>query len=272
MHSHKPCLTAAFAIVWLFSATASFAQQPFSTDDAAVTAPGAAHIEVFDEHDWLQPSQRPHQRQNTINMRLNVGVGGGLELDVDAPLITIVNEPGTVPRAPFGIGDTNFGVKYNFHEEHPGAAAPAMSTAFYVETPNGDSASGLGSGVVDLWMYLVVQKSLGERVTLRINGGYLFTGNTSTGVVGIETVHGHIATGGASIVTAVTADWTLGVEMTAAASNAAALDRQQLQVLAGGTRALGHGLSVNVAVVAGHFVASPRFGLLVGAAWDVPRR
>jgi hypothetical protein len=176
------------------------AQQPFSTDDAAVTPKGSTHVELFNEYDWLQENQLPHRRQNTFNMRVNVGVGHGLELDVDSPLLAVANMPATVPSSAVGFGDTNFGVKYNFHEEYSGSNVPAFTTAIYVETPTGDPETGLGSGVVDVWTYLVVQKSLNSRFMLRVNGGYLFAGNTSTGVVGIETTRGHIATAGASLV------------------------------------------------------------------------
>ena len=38
-----------------------------------------------------QHSQVPHLRQNTINMRVNYGLGKGLELDLDSPLLAIAN-------------------------------------------------------------------------------------------------------------------------------------------------------------------------------------
>src|SRR5262245_31185264 len=90
------------------------AQQPFSTDDADVTPKGVVHVEIFNEYDWLPRSQFPHLQQNTLNMRVNVGVGRGLELDIDSPLIAIVNAADVTPTRPVGIGDTDFGVKYNF--------------------------------------------------------------------------------------------------------------------------------------------------------------
>jgi hypothetical protein len=246
------------------------AQQPFSTDDAAVTPKGTTHIEVFDEYDWLQPSQFPHRRQNTFNMRVNFGLGHGLELDVDSPLLAIANVPATVPLTPVGTGDTNFGVKYNFHNEQTGSSVPAMTTALYIETPTGDPYTGLGSGLVDVWAYLVLQKSLNSSLTLRINGGYLFTGNTSTGVVRIETTRGHIATGGASMVEALSRHWTIGAEVFGAVSSNPGLDREQLQVLVGGSHELRDGLSLSLAGTTGWFPASPRLGVLIGFAIDLP--
>ena len=247
------------------------AQQPFSTDDAAVTPKGATHVEVFNEYDWLQPSQLPHRRQNTFNMRANFGLGHGLELDIDSPLLAIANAASTEPATPVGFGDTNFGVKYNFRDESPGSGVPALSAALYIETPTGDPATDLGSGLIDVWAYLVIQKSLNSRTVLRINGGYLFSGNTSTEVVGIETTRGHIVTVGASMVQAVSKRWALGAEVTGAASSNPGLDREQLQFLVGCSYEVREGLALSLAGTTGWFPASPRAGVLVGFAVDLPR-
>src|SRR5579862_8860570 len=88
------------------------AQQPFYTDDADVTPRGKVHFDLFDEYDWLKAAQAPHQRQNTFNMKMNYGLTDHLELDLDSPLLTIVNDPTGTPRQPTGIGDTNMGFKY----------------------------------------------------------------------------------------------------------------------------------------------------------------
>ena len=244
------------------------AQQPFYTDDADVTPKGAVHIESFDEFDWLQPSQAPHLRQNTINMRVNYGLGHRLELDLDSPLITIVNDATTVPRRPFGIGDTNFGVKYSFREETAQSAAPALTAAMYVEVPTGDESTGLGSGLTDVWVYGVVQKKVGRNAIVRANGGYLFTGNTSTGVVGITGVRGRVVTMSASATRQITSALTLGAEVAAAATNATATDRAQLQAMIGGNYALRDGLTLAFGIIAGHFTASPRAGVQIGFSLD----
>src|SRR5205823_13153354 len=89
-----------------------FAQQPFYTDDADVTPEGKAHVEMFDEYDWLPPLQAPHVQQNAFNIRINYGLTERLELDLDTPLITILNDSTTTARRANGIGDTNFVVKF----------------------------------------------------------------------------------------------------------------------------------------------------------------
>ena len=196
----------------------AYAQSPFYTDDADVTERGRLHVESFEEYDWLPSSQAPHRQQNTLNVKVNYGLGRGLELDLDSPLLTIVNEPGTVPLRPVGLGDTNFGLKYHVRGERRGSAVPALTLVTYVEIPTGDTATGLGSGLVDSWIYGVLQKTLGREVVLHVNGGYLFTGNTSTGVVGITTARGHVATMGGSLVKQMSDTVTLGVDVTAAAT------------------------------------------------------
>ena len=106
--------------VMLTTPSLATAQLPFYTDDADVTPKGRTHFESFNEYDWLPDSQLPHLRQNTVNMKFNVGLGHGLELDLDAPLITIVNDETIVPRVPFGVGDTNFGIKWQMRERGQG--------------------------------------------------------------------------------------------------------------------------------------------------------
>jgi hypothetical protein len=258
---------ALFVLAW---PTVAAAQQPFSTDDADVTPRGTVHIEAFNEYDWLQPSQAPHRRQNTFNMRVNYGVGRGLELDLDSPLIAISNDAQTAPRRPFGIGDTNFGVKYNIRGEREGSSLPAFTAAAYIETPTGDVTTGLGSGLTDVWVYGVVQKSMRKGFVLRLNGGYLVTGNTSTGVVGITTARGKVTTMGGSLVRKLTDALRLGGEVSAAAATDASLNRGQLQALVGGNYALREKLTLDFGLIAGHFTASPRVGVQIGFSLDVP--
>jgi hypothetical protein len=261
---------AALAIL-LCLPTLAFAQQPFYTDDADVTPRGHLHVESFNEYDWLPSSQSPHRQQNTFNMKVNYGLGRGLELDLDSPLITIVNAPGTVPLRPVGLGDTNFGLKYHVRDERAGSAVPALALVTYVEIPTGDSSTGLGSGLVDTWVYGVVQKTAAADTVLHVNGGYLFTGNTSTGVVGITTARGHVATMGGSLVKKMSDVLTIGVDVTAAATRNADLNRTQLQGMLGGSYALRDSLTLDMGVIVGRFAASPRVGVLIGVSWDVPK-
>lgn len=255
---------------WLLWPSTALAQQPFYTDDADVTPRGKVHFDFFDEYDWLKPEQAPHQRQNTFNFKMNYGLTNRLELDLDAPLLTIANDVNTTPRHPSGFGDTNMGFKYRFNPQDEESTAPEVAVATYVEVPTGNRSTGLGSGLTDLWIYGVFQKWLvKERVVLSVNGGYLFYGNTSTGVVGIQKARGHVATMGASVIRKYTDKLSLGAEVTAAATTNFDLQRGQLQALAGGNYDMGHGLTFDFGVLGGWYVATPTFGVQIGLSVDV---
>src|ERR1700712_4882409 len=100
---------------------ALFAQLPFYTDDTSVTERGKFHLEFFNEYDALQ-LQYPNLRQNTSNLKLNYGLPYDLELDVDAPYISIQRSPGITPSN--GVGDTNLGIKWSILKEAKGRAHP----------------------------------------------------------------------------------------------------------------------------------------------------
>ena len=118
------------------------AQLPFYTDDPAVTETGKWHFEFFNEFDDLQHPQFPSLRQNTANHKLNVGLPHNLELDVDSPYSAIYRAFETASST--GAGDTNMGVKWEFHNESN--PLPALGVSFYVDVPTGDSSQQLGSG------------------------------------------------------------------------------------------------------------------------------
>ena len=182
-------------------------------------------------------------------------------------MITIFNAAGASPRVAFGIGDTNLAVKYNFRKERDGSRWPALTVNLNVEIPTGNVHLQLGSGLADVWLNGIAQKSLSERTTLRINAGILFSGNQTTGVIGIRT-RGTVVTYGSSLVRDFTSRLKLGAEVTGAFSREAGLGKGQLQALVGGNYLLKEGLSLDFGVVSGRLAASPRFGLQVGISVD----
>src|ERR1700751_3282149 len=119
---------------------AMHAQLPFYTDDPAVTEAGKWHFEFVDEYDALQ-LQSPNLRQNTANFKLNYGLPHNLELDVDAPYLGIQRAAGNEPSD--GVGDTNLGIKWNFHKESTGSRLPALGASLYIEVPTGDPSQQL---------------------------------------------------------------------------------------------------------------------------------
>src|SRR5215813_10047015 len=104
------------------------AQLPFYTDDPAVTERGKIHFEFFNEFDALQ-LQYPNLKQNTANYKVNYGLPHHLELDVDVPYLSILRAAGAANAV--GHGDTNLGIKWEFHEESKGSIVPAMGASFY---------------------------------------------------------------------------------------------------------------------------------------------
>jgi Putative MetA-pathway of phenol degradation len=245
------------------------AQQPFYTDDPSVTDRGAWHFEFFNEFDALQHPQYPNLRQNTANYKLNYGLPHDLEIDVDAPYLGIFRAADAAPTA-LGVGDTNLGLKWNFQKETDNSRAPALGVSFYVEFPTGDSNNQLGSGLVDYWLNFIGQKHLTKKTRITGNAGILFAGNTSTGVIGIETTHGRVYTYGVSLLHELNHRWTLGMEIYGGFASSQDLGKDQFQILAGGKYKIRNGLTFDFGVIGGKFVASPRVGAQIGVSIDIP--
>lgn len=255
------------AVIFVLPFTAH-AQIPFYTDDADTTDKGKFHFEFFDEHDLLQKALYPGKRQNNANFTLNYGVTKRLEFDVNAPLLTIFNARTSPLGNPIGIGDTQFGLKYRFHDEREGSQLPAMAVVFYLEAPTGNTAKQLGSGVTDYWLYVIAQKTLSKKTKGRVNAGILFAGNSSTGLVGISMTKGQVFTANGSITRDVTSKLRLGAELFGGVTNNFQLSKGQLEAQVGGNYALSKRVSLAFGVLGGRFSASPRVGALIGFAYD----
>ncbi len=253
--------------VLFFIASIAQAQQPFYTDDADVTPRGHFHFEFSNEIDLLQRSSFPNLKQNTADFELDYGLFEGVEIGIESPLLTLFNAAGTIPKTPSGIGDTNFSVKYNFRKERENSRLPAMSLSFNVELPTGDTNRQLGSGLPDYYMNGVLQKSLSKKTKLRVNGGILFSGNETTGVIGIK-ARGLVGTGGTSVVKQLTPKFDLGFEVVGALTINLELSKGQLQALLGGNYQLRKNVSFDFGIVTGKYAASPRAGLQLGISAD----
>jgi hypothetical protein len=243
------------------------AQLPFYTDDTGVTEPGKWHFEFFNEYDSLQ-LQYPNQTQNTANFKLNYGLPHNLEVDVDSPYLSIGRAAGNKSSA--GVGDTNLGLKANFHKESPDSRLPAFAASFYIELPTGDASQQLGSGLSDYWLNLIAQKSLTPKTRLTGNIGYLFAGNTSTGDLGTQNTRGHVLPAGLSLLHDFRPSLTLGVEVYGAYTENGNLGKGQLQGMAGGEYVMRDGLTFCFGILGGKYVASPRLGAQIGFAIDFP--
>ncbi len=241
------------------------AQLPFYTDDTNVTPPGKFHFEFFNEFDSLQ-LQYPNLRQNTANYKFNIGLPHDLEIDFDNPYLSIFRAIGEPDSN--GTGDLNIGVKWKYRKES--GLFPALAASLYIELPTGDSRQQLGSGLTDYWLNFIAQKTIAPKTRLTGNAGYLFAGNTSTGVVGIQTTRGHVFAGGISLQRDFTQRLTLGVEAFGGVATQDELGRSQLQGMIGGQYALRNGLGLAFGVLGGKYVASPRIGGQIGVSIDLP--
>jgi hypothetical protein len=243
------------------------AQLPFYTDDPAVTDRGKLHFEFFNEYDVLQ-LQYPNLRQNTANYKLNYGLPHNLEIDVDVPYLAILRA--TASPNSIGGGDTNLGIKWEFHKQASGSHVPALAGSLYIEFPTGDSNQQLGSGLTDYWLNTIAQESLSDKTRVNFNVGYLFAGNSSTGVLGVQSSRGHIYTGGLSILHDFTARLTLGAEVYGGYDPTGNFGRSQLQFMLGTQYQLRKGLTVDFGILGGKYVGSPRIGAQIGFSVDFP--
>ena len=239
------------------------------TDDPGITGLKTVHVEIFDEIDGLQSSQFPDLRQNTANVRINFSPMKHLEVDFDAPFIVI--QRAQPAGASQGVGDTNMGAKWNFREAEPGSTRPAFAVSFYIELPTGNARQEIGSGLTDYWLNFVMQKPLSDATRVNFNVGVLFAGNTSTGVVGIQTRHGQVYTGGLSLVHDVTSRVSLGGELYGGISDGAGQNKTQLQAMAGAQLLVWEGFSVSLGILGGSYGATPRIGGQLGFSLDFPQ-
>jgi len=252
-------------VVFLGSAVPG--QQPFVTDDADVTPKHHVHFEFSNELDWLNRNAFPSLRQNTADFELDYGSFTDVEIGIEAPFLTIWNDRSTLLKGPSGIGDTNISFKCNFLTERDGSLKPALAVSINLELPTGDKNRLLGSELADFYVYGIAQKSVTTKTKLRLNGGILFSGNETTGVLGIKS-RGTVFTGGGSLVRKMNSKLDVGVELVGAVTRNFELGKSQLQTMVGGNYSLKCNVTFDFGIVAGRYVASPRAGVQLGISID----
>ena len=259
-------LTLLLVLAWMSVASVR-AQQPFYVDNADVAERHRWHLETNNEYDVLPASSLPNLRQDTHTIKFSYGLFQNCEVGMDFPLIAIFNAGSSGLGTPFGFGDADFSIKFNFRKERDGSKWPAFTASLNVEPPTGDPKHQLGSGLYDYYLNGIFQKTLSPKYTLHLNGGATFAGNTLTGAVGIKT-RGTIITGGASLMRQFTRKLDLGIEIYGGYTANAALGRGALQQQIGGNYLIGRNLSVDFGVIAGQAVGSPHYGFQLGFSKD----
>ena len=145
------------AVIWLTAvAHPVWAGPPFTTDDPEPVE--YQHWEVYlasqlayDKGEWSGTS--PH-------LEVNYGAIPNLQLHLIAPISFVAPAH---ESAHFGYGDTELGVKYRFFDETD--RLPQIGVFPLVELPTGNRKLGLGSGHVQAFLPLWLQKSFGPWTT-----------------------------------------------------------------------------------------------------------
>ena len=247
------------------AAAGAWAQQPFVSDDAEVTAKSKWHFEYFNEYASLSRNVAPDLRQDTNNFVIQYGLLENLEVNVDFPIIAISRARNSQLTNAFGLGDVDFAAKCKLLNENPDGSRPAFTMSAAVELPTGNKSTQLGSGYTDFVLNTITQKTFSERTALHLNLGYQFSGNTLTGAIGIRTP-GRILTGGLSVAHSVSGTLLLGIDLNGAQIRTAHIFGRQLQLTSGGSYAIKDGMTLDFALLLGWY-SSPRVGLLLGMSY-----
>jgi len=147
------------ALVWPLRARVG---PPFVTDDP----------EPVEHQHWEWYLASEHIRTadgwsgTAPHMEVNYGVISNVQLHLIAPLAYDAPLQGSTH---YGYGDTELGVKYRFIQQTPGF--PEAAAFPLLEIPTGNADDGLGSGHVQAFLPLWLQKDFGKW-TIYGGGGY----------------------------------------------------------------------------------------------------
>lgn len=142
----------------------AWAGPPFTTDD-----PEPVEYQHWEVYFASRLFKDPSGWSGTApELEVNYGAVPNLQLHLIAPISYVV-----VPHGPtlFGYGDTELGTKYRFFEETD--SLPQIGTFPLIELPSGDRQRGLGTGHVQVFLPIWLQKSFGPWTTYG-GGGYWF--------------------------------------------------------------------------------------------------
>ena len=251
-----------FGVLLALGAVPAAAQAPFVTDDVGVTPARAWHVELFLSRADLQPTDLPAKAQTTFVATAAYGIGGRLELGLDAPWISI-DQAGAETIA--GVGDLNVSAKLHLRD-YQGGILPGAAISAAIETPTGDDEKGLGSGVTDYGVTLIGEWLFGGATALRANLGVLFAGNNLTGTVGIRS-DSEIITSGLSLTRTIDPRWDIGIETGYVEGRSSASDDKELFSQLGARYARNEHLTFAGGVSRGWYVA-PEWTVQVGLIWD----
>jgi len=149
-------------ILVLVFAPNTFAGPPYLTDDP----------EPVEYHHWEAYLASLFFKQPQVwtgtapHLEVNYGLVPNLQLHLIVPMVFYIPSPG---RNSYGYGDTEFGTKFRFIQESE--LIPQIGTFPLLEVPTGSHDRNLGSGHVQTFLPLWIQKSMGTW-TAYGGGGY----------------------------------------------------------------------------------------------------
>jgi hypothetical protein len=155
-------MTAGVTLLLALLSPVALAGPPFVTDDPEPVE--YQHWEVY------IASIDAHDRDGTSGTGPHLEINYGAVPNVQVHLITpfAYNHP-THARTQYGYGDTELGVKYRFVQEK--LSQPMVGIFPLLELPTGSSSRGLGSGHLQVFFPVWLQKSWGPWQTYG-GGGY----------------------------------------------------------------------------------------------------
>jgi hypothetical protein len=158
----------ALGIILCVTMVRGIAGPPFKTDDPQPVD--------FLHWEFYLASQQQFDRHATSatapHFEVNYGIVPNVQLHLVAPLGYVHSEDGTH----YGYSDTELGVKYRFIDESE--TAPQVGIFPLVELPTGNESKQLGSGNVQAYLPVWVQKSWGKFTTYAGGGVWFNPGAT----------------------------------------------------------------------------------------------
>ena len=149
-------------LVHILLAASSFAGPPFRTDDPEPVEYGHWEADVASQGSL----DSDETSITTPHFEINYGILPDMQIHLITPFEYV--KPKGQPSH-LGYSDTEFGVKYRFLQETD--SRPQVGTFPLILLPTGDKDRGLGSGHVQLFLPLWLQKSRGLWKTYG-GGGY----------------------------------------------------------------------------------------------------
>jgi hypothetical protein len=153
-----------------FLASPASAGPPFITDDPE--PPEYLHWEAII---FSQATPSTGEISSVVPPSCDCNYGGlpNVQLHVQ-PGMAIARESGTSLN--WGIGDTEFGLKYRFIEQDKNDWTPSVAIYPLLEVPTGDAARGLGTGRTHAFIPLWLQKDIGDWTTFGGGGFWINPG------------------------------------------------------------------------------------------------